>query len=769
MDGFDPNDESPLQGDFNGNKSIYTQLVESGILDALELVQRDLVILNFPKSRRLRAGGGQTADDVDGGTDFVERNAYVLETLLNDLKPRIYTNPAGQRDKYAVIGPSMGGLISRFALAHMEQQQQLLADASQPADPWWDHNTATWLSFDVPHLGANIPLSDQYLLAFFKDTQSARDNLEQRLDAVAAKQFLVAHHTYAGAGVGGAPGFRDRFMLALRDNGERGSYGYPVHLRRVALADGKLNGQLPPSGDGTPCGTMLDVNVRTRTGGAVVNTILGFFGFSYGTTNPNLIATSTLRFLPNPNSNCQVFYGQTNQTSGLRWGRVGPTATQSTYLTGGSQGSWDLAPGGTRPTQQQLHDQFEAAGRGEPFRVEVTNVHPNHCFIPTVSALGFQYQSTSTYQNTGSLPNPFTNLLPRDMVCNNEIPFDDFYAPPTTNSGHVTVPNATAQAFLIRELTPRVATPILLSAPNELCGGGLLRTFAVKDCPPPGSNRPATAYTWTVTQGAHFANGLLTATGATVMIGGDANTDTDVTVAVVATRAGFAPSAPAVVTVEVIASVNSLFYLYSPSPDVNSSGTNVVCHDEFLRYSVGAYNYDASTIRWYTGEAGSEVLTHGYQGVVFDGNISIAIHALHNARYFSVYATAINLCTGLLETADRSASNFNSQSPAGGLVVQISNNCSPARSAPTGAAPGKHLSIYPNPANGQLQVRLESGEPLTGVGLRLYNGQGRLVREQTAAGAFCTFATADLPPGMYYLVAATPTGQVLRQHLEIKH
>ncbi len=117
MDGFDPNDETTLD-DNRYSPSLLTQLEQSGILAGLENLQRDLIILNFPKSkRRIASGGipgaGGTREDIDGGTDYVERNAYVLETLLNRLKTRLAPDPAtGQPYQYTVIGPSMGGLIA---------------------------------------------------------------------------------------------------------------------------------------------------------------------------------------------------------------------------------------------------------------------------------------------------------------------------------------------------------------------------------------------------------------------------------------------------------------------------------------------------------------------------------------------------------------------------------------------------------------------------------------------------------------------------------
>src|SRR5476651_70080 len=83
---------------------------------------------------------------IDGGADYIQRNAYTLVKIIQDINSKLVAS--GSSEKLVVVGPSMGGLISRYALTYMEQHSL-------------DHNTRLWVSFDSPHLGANIPIGDQ--------------------------------------------------------------------------------------------------------------------------------------------------------------------------------------------------------------------------------------------------------------------------------------------------------------------------------------------------------------------------------------------------------------------------------------------------------------------------------------------------------------------------------------------------------------------------------------------------------------------------------
>jgi hypothetical protein len=185
LDGFDPQDSSPLFEDDGNNISVYNLLRQRGVLYLLDDhaastspampagLQRDVVILNFPNSQRHDANGNLTGYNVDGGSDYVERNAMVLIELLNQLKPLARlpgAKGATILQPFTIVGPSMGGLVSRYALAYMEKQKYDNAPvpAGKAAD-YWDHNTLEWVSFDAPHQGANIPLCDQAYLDYYKN------------------------------------------------------------------------------------------------------------------------------------------------------------------------------------------------------------------------------------------------------------------------------------------------------------------------------------------------------------------------------------------------------------------------------------------------------------------------------------------------------------------------------------------------------------------------------------------------------------------------
>ena len=736
MDGFDPNDGRPL---LIGDKSFYNDLENQRILELLNdtHLQRDLIILNFPVGPRRTPTGATTPGDIDGGADYVERNAMVLIELINRLKPMLANDPATSLPyQFTIIGPSMGGLISRYALAFMEMQKA--ANAPVPANAaanYWEHNTATWVSFDAPHQGAVVPMGDQAFLQFFKGvSEGAAKSLYTNLYSPAAKQMLVHHILSSGNAPAGAPGFRDRFMLALRDNGEPGSLGYPVHLRRVAIADGRLNGQ----GDfGTPCGKMFDIDVRFRTGNAILvsaaSAISQFFTFS-SQSAPIQIAACTARYAPTPGTSCMVFEGLLNYAYyGYNLTPFGGFFNVPIYgrreVSSGTQGSYDLAPGGSRPTQAEVKKQAEAAdhysggqGRHQAYKVAVSNVQENHCFIPTVSALGFQYQSMGSYQNTSSLPDPYTNLLTRgSLVCNNEIPFDDFYAPTAVNLSHVTT-DAGLAAFLVRELTPKVATPVFTAAPNAICpDGGTTGTaiFSVANCPA-RSGQPSTNYMWTIDAGLSIISGQGTPTLTVVSLPNFLGT---VTLQVTASRPGFA-SATA-----------TRFVLVTSGFAALMGPTNTVCMQQ-SDFTVRATSYNmGGPFTWRSVPSNAAISNSS------DTQVTIMPT---RAGDVVVTLTATNVCTGQRQSTS--------------ITVPVVD-CPPPPAPP---------AAYPNPADAMLNLAAPEG-PAATAGPRtavLYNAQGLEVC-RTRNGA-SQLPTADLPEGLYYLLVEQ-RGHVTRSQIQVKH
>ncbi|MBT3588712.1 MAG: T9SS type A sorting domain-containing protein [Flavobacteriaceae bacterium] len=236
IDGFDPGDGRDIAMlyaalDFNGEN----------LADILRNEGYDFIALNAP----LYNTDGK---DIDGGADYIQRNAMVLVELIDFIN-----NEKVGSEELVIIGPSMGGLIARYGLSFMEQNSM-------------NHETRLYISFDSPHLGANIPVSFQYLINYFakgQDNAQAQAVVDNVLNSPAAKEMLIDHysaHLITGSDFEqdpnlllpvGAPNFRDAFQTEL-DN-----LGFPQNVRNVAMINGSGNGTTI----GTPGMSMIDTSL----------------------------------------------------------------------------------------------------------------------------------------------------------------------------------------------------------------------------------------------------------------------------------------------------------------------------------------------------------------------------------------------------------------------------------------------------------------------------------------------------------------------------
>lgn len=235
-DGFDPEDSR----DINTIYSIGTYGDPAqNIFDNLRDEGLDVVVLNFPNYTRADDGA-----DIQGGADYIERNGLVLVNLIETIK----TEMSGTQD-LIVIGPSMGGLITRYALTYMEQNAL-------------DHQTAIWLSFDSPHRGANVPISFQYAVNYFAEYLDNADMAALRdvqLNSVAAKQMLLDH--YSAHLQDGESYLQDTALQLPLPNEYRTTFmttmdglGFPQQTRNLAIINGSLNGTMTA----TPGATLMD-------------------------------------------------------------------------------------------------------------------------------------------------------------------------------------------------------------------------------------------------------------------------------------------------------------------------------------------------------------------------------------------------------------------------------------------------------------------------------------------------------------------------------
>jgi hypothetical protein len=301
VEGFDPEN-------IRNWEELYNIVNKEYLAERLRAAGHDLVILNF-----------------DNGADYIQRNAFLLIELIN----QINREKADQDKDLAIIGASMGGIISRYALAYMEQNNI-------------PHKTRLFISFDSPQQGANIPVGIQYWLDFFdKDSTAAEDGLNQ-VNSIASKQMLVLHYDTEHS-----PHNLRKTLLEELDN-----LNYPVSLKKVAIANGSGYGI---SQSFQPRENIVHYNAE------------GFVGLPYVKIATDVYA------VPAEYVRKKVFYGRM-----WAFGIIRDGYEYDGYVT--TSQPFDSAPGGMADTAKQLADSDPPIG-------SIKTSHPKHCFIPTISAL----------------------------------------------------------------------------------------------------------------------------------------------------------------------------------------------------------------------------------------------------------------------------------------------------------------------------------------------------------------------------------------------
>lgn len=349
LDGFDPGDSRSI-GDIYAGLSFGGQ----NFADVLRREGFDIVILNAP----VYASEGKV---IDGGSDYIQRNAMVLIALIEQLN----TDKVGE-EELVVLGPSMGGLIARYALAYMEANNL-------------ETETRLFISADTPHRGANIPISIQYLINYFAEQVgdvTAQQVVNQLLKSPAAKEMLVDHlegHLLLGSTYEqdptqllpvGAPGFRNEFQAEL-DN-----LGFPSNSRNVTIINGSGIGNTTGSPGMTVVNTNLEIDATTD-----VDVALKFTPVAGET---NTVTDVTVNFIGFPVNNYLALSESPTTTDGV-----------------------DSAPGGTGSISDALGD-----GGGNQVLIDFINALQQdlYSFIPTMSALAIDTPDWFAAPNLSNSP-----------------------------------------------------------------------------------------------------------------------------------------------------------------------------------------------------------------------------------------------------------------------------------------------------------------------------------------------------------------------------
>lgn len=419
---------------------------------------------------------------IDGGADYIERNGLNLVTLIKQINEELVTN--NSTNSIAIVGPSMGGLISRYALSYMEKNNI-------------PHNTRLWASIDSPHLGANIPLGTQALIYLLQgDSDEAKDFYNKQLGSTAAKQQLIEFHQksnssnhvdanflngrVANQGFDSDEGslFYRTFFNNLTTNGLEGSNGYPQNLRKIALVNGSLSGSKEA--------VLENGQYLTSYGNNSENTlsVRGYNRICYLYCWDVHVASFRSYILPN--------YNSTDKIARTRKGFSYKTE-RATNLN--SRGNMDIVPGGYYNAYDELHNslmgesydsdetiipyldsgnvslgfRFGYIGMGLFFGENYTKMRSRnnaivHSFIPSFSAIAHSSPNQS-----------WSNPLDYNLACpsNKQTHFDSYYGE-SKNTNHTSF-NYKSVAWLISELEGDELAPVFpisddaLSGPLNIC------------------------------------------------------------------------------------------------------------------------------------------------------------------------------------------------------------------------------------------------------------------------------------------------------------
>lgn len=335
------------------------------LTDSLVSQGTDLVIVNFQ----------------DGGL-YIEQNALFLQKVLGAIGgAKTGTHPL------AVVGLSMGGLVSRYTLTRMEQYGIA-------------HNVSLYISYDSPQKFANVPYDIQYLLGTgaMYGNSSAKEAFTSSLARDSARQMLASR--FGQYWIPNTPNIYDyRDSNGALQNKLKSIGNYPTKLRKVAFANGSGNG--PRGAYPYQTGSQL---FTVSYGGPITSPL----GYTWSSLTFSGVA-ETSQQLYNDRATCRSSFKYEYYVAGSD-----PSVTTMPYecvwapvitsLVGSNPSSaqmgFDAAPGSYVPT---FSDQLTTSLSPITTSIVLNIIHSRSSFIPTISSL--DVNTTDLYYDVASDPN----------------------------------------------------------------------------------------------------------------------------------------------------------------------------------------------------------------------------------------------------------------------------------------------------------------------------------------------------------------------------
>lgn len=359
--------------------------------------------LTYPKALFDLVAPDNLKGVIFGGGDFQQRNAYVLEGLIDYCNQQMQNN--GSNEQLVLVGPSMGGQITRYALRDMELRGQ-------------NHNCRLWVSFDSHHQGSYAPMGIQYSLEqLAKNSNEAAFFKSIFLDCPEAKQSLIHHYSTNSETVQAAAGYYSDYYNEVNNP----AFGFPqaAGLRRIAMLSGSDLGVSQTFGTACQLATKVEAKYRPRK-------LLAIISFSPLAAILSPLQTQNTYLAP-ATGQCTVFKLSAD---------IGQDILKKIYAPTWSSTSLDMLQGGHFPSFKIYKD-------------AVNGKRPQKWYKNLVKLYADDYVGSQVQQLTystlaiglGSLPDPTRKWddnfrkdkfnQPIDVTCpeTKESPFDMYWAP----------------------------------------------------------------------------------------------------------------------------------------------------------------------------------------------------------------------------------------------------------------------------------------------------------------------------------------------------
>tara|TARA_R110002050_G_scaffold80217_5_gene171718 strand:+ start:2451 stop:5528 length:3078 start_codon:yes stop_codon:yes gene_type:complete len=427
VEGFDPNnsfDYSDLVEDElyrgPGGLNIIIDNNDLTLNQAIENENYDLVFVDYAN-----------------GTDFIQRNALMVENVIAWVNGLKANTPNAEPN--VVLGMSMGGLVARYALRHMEQNNLT-------------HDTELYISHDTPHQGANVPLGMQAMVRHLygeEITMSLFANLFtftivdipdllpdlgtafDLLQEPAAQQMLI----YQLQGDGTNTSIINSNALSTAFYNEYHAMGNPIqgNIRNIAISSGSECGIKLPFADNA---SIINLNEKIDLPWFATNIVLGVlsafnfnplrFASSILSTDTDIDAVFRVKALPNGQSQ-EIYHGDIFISKTILWSITvhEQIIDDKTLNSQSSMLPLDNNGGG-------FYDIENFVGN-LPSGFNSYILERQFSFVPTYSSLNIG-GGNQTIQYADLLKS-YSPLSPPLGLKN--VPFDNFYSNPESNEGHI--------------------------------------------------------------------------------------------------------------------------------------------------------------------------------------------------------------------------------------------------------------------------------------------------------------------------------------------